>query len=272
MIRHKNIKTKSLLSVLLLIISLSLFSCDENKSKKDDLYRGNQAYLVYDISDAEMYYKRYLRKNPYAESRWWVWSRLLDIAINIRQQKDIAAGYLEVMQEEYEDDQDRSRSIKISLATVYNELQRYDRAVAIWEELVNTPGTPDEDKARIYRDLASIYLRRLEFTESTTALHACLKLEVNDDEKSKCLYDLAETQIILGELPQAETNLQNLLKMPVTDSQRNLIAQFMLADVLEQQGHYEEALLKFKEMRELHPNHTVMELRIESLEKRMKKR
>lgn len=238
----------------------------------DDLTLGNEAYERYEITDAEMFYERYLRKNPESSNRWWVWNRLLDISLNIRQQKSNSVAYLEIMLEEYGKDDDKRRSITRSLANLYFDLMNYERAVILWENLAYDPTSVSAEKAEAFRKLAFLYLRRLDFTDSTNVLQKCLQLDVEQSVKADCLFDLAEIQLLLGELPQAYANLHTLLQLDDPNKERYLMVRFMYADVLEQKGRFEEALELFTQLRTVHPNTGVIDVRLESLKKRMKKK
>ncbi|MDR2488036.1 MAG: tetratricopeptide repeat protein [Desulfovibrio sp.] len=237
---------------------------------KSDLAMAEKALKDRDIGDAEMFYERYLRKNPTGEQRWKVWDSLLNISLNFRQDKLTAKHYLEIMLLEYADDVPKRRKIRKQLAGVCNDLRLYDRAVAIWEALVKDEETPAEEKAVFYRDLFHAYMRRLEFTMATDVLNLCLQSEITPATKADCLYDLAEAEMFAYDLEKSEKALRSLLEMPAASSQRRVLAVFMLADVLEQQNRFEEADQLFTSIRENFPNSKVIEMRISSLKGRQR--
>ena len=238
---------------------------DDDLVLKDDLVMAEMAAKARDIGDAEMFYERYLRKNPTGGQRWNVWQSLLNISLNIRQDKITARDYLEIMLLEYDDDPDKRREIQMELAAVCNDLRMYERAVTLWEKLVEDDGTPDEDKAAFYRALSHAYMRRLEFTMATDVLELCLKLDVSLSTKADCLYAVGEAEMITGNLAESEKALRSLLNMPEAAPQRRVLAVFMLADVLEQQNRPEEAAKLFESIRESYPNSRVVEMRIAAL-------
>lgn len=258
-----------LLGPIIVLCCFQLAACQGDTT--DDLIRANTAYDGNNISEAEMYYERFLRTQPESPHRWWVWNRLLDIALNTRQQKATGIAYLEIMVEEYGKDNDKRRSITKSLAQLYMDVRNYERAVLLWENLAYDETSLAVEKAEALRKLAFLYLRRLDFSDSTNAVKMCLKLDVSQDVKADCLFDLAEIQILLGELPQAYTNLHTLLQLDDPDKERHLMVRFMYADVLEQQGRYDEALELFTKLRTIHPNPGVIDVRIEALQKHKKK-
>ena len=258
---------------LVLVLLLCTLGCREvQHDDHADLTLGNEAFSHYDIGDAEMYYQRFLRKNITSESRWWVWNRLIDIALNVRQQKHTALEYLEIMLEEYHEDNDRRRSIETTLASLCKDLRLYARAISLWESLARDPATPAEVRAESYRNLSDAYLRQLEFTNTTEALFACLQLDVSNTTLANCYYDLAEAQILIGELEPAEANLRTLVSLEDVETETLMLGTFMLADVLDQKGNLEEAFDIFASLKDTHPNNKVMEMRLDSLEKRLKKK
>ena len=266
---HGPLKSAFFLLCIPLAITLVFYfishTGDDEISLKDDLVMAEMAAKSRDIGDAEMFYERYLRKNPTGDQRWNVWQNLLNISLNIRQDKITAKDYLEIMLLEYDEEPVKRRDIQMELAAVSNDLRMYERAVTLWEKLVEDEGTPDEDKAAFYRALSHAYMRRLEFTMATDVLELCLKLNVSLSTKADCLYDVGEAEMITGNMAESEKALRSLLAMPEATPQRRVLAVFMLADVLEQQNRPEEAVKLFESIRESYPNTRVVEMRIAAL-------
>jgi tetratricopeptide (TPR) repeat protein len=251
--------------LLSLFLFLGAYRSGENTGLQSDLDMAERAIKARDIGDAEMFYERYLRKNPAGEQRWKVWHSLLNISLNLRQDKVTAKHYLEIMLLEYAADPPRQREIQRQLAGLCSDLRLYDRAAALWEALVKDEATPAEDKAAFYRELSHAYMRRLEFTMATDVLELCLQLDVSPATKADCLYDVAEAQMFTDNLEQSEKALRSLLDGADVSAYRRVLAVFMLADVLEQQNQTEEAVRLFTSIRESYPNSKVVEMRISSL-------
>ena len=262
---------KSLCLLLFLVFILSCMGCRDFAAPVNDLAAARYAESVSDIAEAEMHYERFLRKNPQSPARWDVWNRLLNIALNIRQEKSAAVIYLEIMLEEFAGNDERRRAVELTLAGISNDLRDYDRAVELWESLVNNENTSAEDKAECLRNLSHVYLLQLQFEAATTALETCLKLDISDTGKGRCLFDLAESQILQGELAQAKASLLRLISMG-PEKEEDVLARFILADVLEQEGRMDDALELFKTIRSAYPNNKAVEIRIAALEKRKKKK
>ncbi len=234
-------------------------------ARQDDLALARIAVRDRDIGDAEMYFERYLRKNPQGEQRWEVWQSLLEIALDIRHDKTGAREYLEIMLEEFSGDSDRRRQIQLALASLANEMRAYERAVSLWEAVSADPATPQETLAEVYRELSRAYLRRLEFTLSKEVLDRCLQLNVAGETKGRCLYALAEAHMLTDELGSAEEALRAMLDQGTTDAALRVEATFMLADVLEQSDRFAEAEELFESLRDTYPNPRVIEVRLSAL-------
>lgn len=236
--------------------------------RQDDLDLAMAALKERDIADAEMYFERYLRKNPAGEERWEVWQELINIALNVRQDKAVVRDYLEIMLAEYADDPVRRNDIQMRLASLCNEMRQYGRAVALWEDLIADDDFPENLRATVYRDLSRVYLQRLETSKATQILGLCLELEVPYSLRAECLFDLAETQSLTGELKESEKTLRDLLEMKELLKEQQVMATFMLADVLEQQERLDEAAEYYESIRESYPNPKVVEIRLNNLKNR----
>lgn len=249
-------------------LAFTLVACpfgSMSPAQPDDLALAKEAARDRDIGDAEMYYERYLRKNPSGEHRWEVWQSLLGIALDIRHDRRVAREYLEIMLEEFTHDGERRRHIQFALADVANEMRAYERAVTLWEAISVDPATHQETLADVYRKLSRAYLRRLEFSLSKEVLDRCLRLNVAEETKAKCLYALSEAHMLTDELGPAEQALRTLLDMDIANKTLRIETVFMLADVLEQQDRIPEAAQYFESLRDEYPNPRVIEIRLSAL-------
>lgn len=245
--------------------------CDSKSHTQNDYQLGAKALVARDAAEAQMHFERYLRLNPAGTLRWRAWEYLLDIALNYRGEKQAAQSYLEIMLAEYADDAVRARSIRLQLADIASDLRRYGRATELWEALIEDAGVPAETRSGIYRNLSREYLRRLEFTRATDMLGACIQLDISPSMKADCLYDLAEAQTVTDALPQAAITLRNLLGMQDAPEKKRVLATFLLADVLEQQGKAAEALPLFESIQSSYPNSRVIAMRIAYLKGKKKR-
>jgi len=236
---------------------------------KDDLTLAEEALSERDIGEAEMYFQRYLRRNPDGEDRWEVWQQLLSISLDMRQDRATAGEYLEVMLLEFQADPARRRHIQMTLADLYKDMRLFSRAFRLWEILATDPDLSSEDRAQVYRELSHAYLRRLEFTPAIDILGLCLQLDVRPDTKADCLYALAETQMLTDNLAESEQALRDLLAMSDVSRERRVLATFTLADVLEQRDKLQEAASLLESIRESYPNTRVVTVRLGALRDKM---
>ncbi len=259
-----------LLCVVVFCFLLLACNNESSKLKDPDLIIAEKALAVQDLSDAEMYFERYLRKNPEGSERWRVWNSLLDIALNRRQEKNTARAYLEIMLVEFSNVGERRRGIQMSLAALCAEMNNDIRAIGLWETLVADPELSVNNKADMYRALARAYMRRLDFSLSAETLQACLDLPLGNTIQADCLYDMAEGQMLTDNQPKAAATLRSLLQMPEVTPERRVLATFMLAEVLEQLDKYAEAKEMFESIRESYPNEKIIDLHILFLNKHLK--
>ncbi len=256
-----------------LLLCAALFSCgnDDAEDPAAALAPAEHALGKGDIAEAEALYERFLRTHPEGPLRRKAWDRLLEITLNIRQDKATAREYLEVMRLEYAEQPEDLRAVELALAALCNAQRDDACAVPLWEKSAADPSTPAEVKAPVYRDLAAAYMRRLEFTPAVDALQACLELEVGVPAKGECLYDMAEINMLTEDPAAAERNLRTLLSWSADLSEDLRVrAVFLLADVVEQRGSKAEALSLFEGIRDKYPNAKVVEMRITSLKNQKK--
>jgi len=255
----------------ILVLAVCLGGCFESREEvADDLSDARKAMMKRDFLEAEKSFERYLRRSPDGSERWGVWNNLVELALSVRNDRKAALELLEAMLIEFEEDPARKRAISVQLAELYRLSRHYDRAVFLWSSVAEDSSADSVERARACRNLAHVYLRRLEFELSKESLGYCLSLNIPDSVRAECLYDLAQTFVGMDELDNAITQLRNVLSLQnITESIRTLSI-FMLADALDQQGKNDEAMQLFTSISESYPNRKVVEQRIAFLEKKKK--
>ena len=256
--------------VVVIACSIAITGCTPQRDEDQSLQKGDAALAKLETADAAMYFELYLRKNATGSKRWYAWNQLLDITLNYRHEKNTARSYLEIMSKEYAADPEKMRFINRQLALIAAEQHDDAKAIALWEELLTDASIEIELQAEILRKLSAAYLRRLDFTLATETLERCLTLTVGPNTKAACLYDLAVTQTLTEEMPQAEATLRNLLALPNIAQDKQVLATYTLADVLEQQNKFQEAFALFESIRTSYPNEKVIELRLSNLKPKIK--
>ncbi len=272
--RRRHLVTKRLFSAIALaLICLSaLCGCPESeKQGPDDLAEARSALGKRNFLEAEKAFERYLRANPEGEDRWHVWQNLVELSLNVRGDRKGAIELLEAMLVEYDGVPEKRRVTRIRLAEQYRLSRKYDRAMNLWTAVTADGEASSAAKADAYRNMAEVYLRRLEFELAKEALGLCLKSQVVDPVRGQCLYDLAQTYLGMEDPDNAVAGLRSVLELKnIPDSLRTLTI-FMLADTLDQQGKSAEALGLFESIRTSYANPKVVEKRIEALIRQKKK-
>ncbi len=253
------------------LFCLCLAGCLEGvKKTPDDLSAAREYMLNRDFMEAEKSFERYLRGNPSGTDRWEVWNELVQLALNVRHDRNAAIELLRAMQQEYEFQPEYRRIVLDKLAHQYELARYFDGSVELWSALVKDQDTPAVQKSESLRNLARIYLRRLEFESAKEVLTMCMELSIPQSAKSDCQYDLADLYMIMEDMDSGIKELRSLLEQDGVDDDKRVLAIFMLADALEQQGNRDSALGLFETIRFSYPNPRVVEARIEYLRKSRK--
>lgn len=251
-------------------LCLCLGGCFEKNEVADDLADARKSMAKRDFLEAEKSFERYLRRSPDGGDRWEVWNNLVELALSVRNDRKAAVELLETMLIEYAAEPARKRAISVRLAELYRLAGKYERAVTLWSSVAEDTKAENVERANACRNLAHVYLRRLEFELAKESLGYCLALDVPDTIKAECLYDLAQTHMGMDEMENAVKEFREVLKLhSIAESTRTLTT-FMLADALDQMGKNEEALKLFESLGDTYPNRKVVEQRIEFLKKKKK--
>lgn len=258
-------RTKTCIIILLAFV---LAGCLERKEKTaNDLAEAREYMLHRDFMEAEKSFERYLRSNARGTERWEVWNQLVDLALNVRHDRNAAIELLRAMLQEYDTVPEKRRVVQDMLAMQYEQARNFEGSVELWGSMIKDPDTPSVQKAEALRNLARVYLRRLEFEPAKDVLTFCMELDIPQSGKSDCQYDLADLYMIMEDMEAGIKELRNLLEQEGVDDDKRVLAIFMLADALEQQGNRESAMGLFESIRYVYPNPRVVEARIEYLRK-----
>ena len=252
----------------LLALSLGLVACGDQKPEDDYLVEARTAFANKEFLEAEKLYERYLRQMPEGEDRWEAWERVAYIAVNVRRDDGLAADILEAMALEYGDRPAQFQDVMVRLAEIYEGNFRWQRAQSAWQRLLATPDLEPERAVRAHLQLAQIYQRSADYVNVMTHLEACLALAPSSEARAEALYSLSMAYADQGEQKLAEEKLLELTTMPDAPNSIQVQGLFMLADLMEEQGKYKEALELFKSIETTYPNPQAVEVRIKGLEGR----
>lgn len=251
------------------IFALFLGGClDAKQETADDLADARKAMLKREFLEAEKFFERYLRRSPEGEERWDVWNNLVALALSVRNDRKAATELLEAMLIEYEAEAEKRRAISMRLAELYRLSRKYGRAVFLWTSVAEDNQADGIERAEACRNLAHVYLRRLEFEMAKQSLGYCLALTIPNAVRAECLYDLAQTHMGMDELDNAVTQLRSVLALQDISESTRTLSIFMLADALDQQGENDESMRLFVGISNTYPNRRVVEQRIAFLEKK----
>ena len=261
------IKRVSLFLAVLLITGVCI-SCAEEKAEDSYIDEARAAFGDKEYLEAEKLYERYLRQVPEGTDRWEAWDRVAYIAQNIRRNDGLTADILEAMALEYADRPELYQDVLLKLADIYEENFRWQRALSAWQRLLSTPGLNMDSEAKAHLHLAQIYQRRLEYQNATRHLEACLAMDLPSEFRAEALYNLSMVYSDQGEGKLAEEKLLELTTMKEAPNSIQVQGLFMLADLMEEQGKYKEALELFRSIEQTYPNQQAVEVRIKGLEGR----
>jgi tetratricopeptide (TPR) repeat protein len=257
--------------VLFVVLCVACAGCSQETHKaQDELAAAGSALRQRDFMGAEQSFERYLRRNPQGGARWEAWHYLVHMALTVRHDRQSAIELLEAMRIEYADAPERLRQVIRQLGGLYKTSRQYNRAVALWTTLAEDAGALAEERAEAYRDMAEIHLRRLEFESAKEALEQCLQRRISGTLRGQCIYDRAQIFMAEDNIAEALVSLREVLALEDASDFLRSLSMFMLADALEQQGNFGDALQLFTQLRGSYPNTLVVEKRIGFLRQRMK--
>ena len=244
----------------------------EKLTLENDYDAARAAMQRYDFARAEKLLERYLQVEKNPDLRWNAWERLLEVSEQNDTTRRWMLGYLDSMLEEYANDLPRKRAVLYRLAAHYESTAQLDKAAQSLQQIIESLSDKPDEYAALARRLAHIYVNQqsLELAEET--LLGCLGLKLSEVQQSECLYDLAYVNILAGKLGEAKNLLDQILDMDQGAPQIRTMAEFMVADMLEQEEKYPEALTAFEKIKNNYPNPQVVAIRIAYLQKKIKKK
>lgn len=259
---------QTLLAVLL--ISILASGCSSQPEAEDDLVSARKAYVERQYLEAERLYERYLKIHQQSAERWEVWNKLYELAYNVRNNSQDAMELLEAMFLEFGDQAGRAKDILYRLGTLCMDTRNMDKAIEVWQRLLNLPESTPVDQAKAYRNIGEAYLYTGDYDLAIDALRACVELKVNDLEHARCLFDLAQTQFYLENYHAAEKTLEQVIQTPNMDEELHALVVLLLSDVYDQLGKTKQSIVLLESILHTYPNPMAIEKRLEYLHQRVK--
>lgn len=251
-----------------LILGAALVAC-EPPAARDDLALARQAALERNWPLAERLLERYLHDGRDADKRFEAWQLLLTALNAGRSESRLSLDYLEIMLEEFSEDDARAAVILEMIGSTSERLRRWPRAEEAWSAYVGVAGLEPENLARGLRRLAATQFVQRKFQASEDSLEQCLAQGGQDEARAPCLLDLAHL-LMAQERWQELTGLCRQILDSGAGPEEKGMAGYMLADGLEQLGKFSEALQQFEASEDIYPNPEVIQIRIAHLRAKMK--
>lgn len=255
---------------LLCLIPYALLSCERAPvAEDDDVALARAAVAKRDWPLAERLLRRSLRTEQDPDRRWEAWNMLLTSANAEGEEPRVTLEYLEVMLEEFSENEARTKAILERMGRCAEMLRRFSRAADIWSSYIGLAGLEPEEAVTGYRHLAQAHFSRRLFEAGEEVLHQCLSLFLSDHDKILCMYDIADQNMARQRWQEVAGISQQILDSNPDEKLRGL-ASYLLADALEQMGRGKEALAQFEQARAVYPNPAVIDNRIAYLRKKIK--
>lgn len=249
-----------------LFLALALLAGACSGPGPGDLDAADSEYAAGNYFQAQNLYEEYIRQKPDGKARLHAWDRLLDIAL-AHDDRRRAASLMESMLLEFSDAGSQYKDLLRRLATTYQELRDWDRALDTWQKLLALPSTQEADQWEIHWHMGKIFQYQGQYVQARDALASCAATAPDTTSKARCLYDLAQTQSLLKERNNARKSLDLLLTLDIEDSELHAQAAFLLADIYEFEGDIPKAKELLTSILETYPNPIVVRKRLEALGK-----
>jgi tetratricopeptide (TPR) repeat protein len=181
-----------------------------------------------------------------------------------------AEVYLETMLEEYAADSARVKWILYRMATLRESGQDFEKAAEILQRVLEMPDVDPLEYAVTARRLSHLQVRQRNLEAAEEVLLGCLGQEINNAVRSECLYDLAHVSSLSSKYRAGRNFLDQILDMDDAAPDIKIMTEFMIADMLEQEGKLSEALQAFEAIRDRYPNPLVVTTRVGLIQKQLK--
>ncbi len=216
--------------------------------------------------DADKNYKEYLRTVYNGQNRYKAWKRIIFISDKIYNNNKLVYSLLESMHLEF-----KSTKKRVKVAKLFAEHERNagnnEKALELYREILLYEDRADG--AKILLKMAELSRHEKDFNRAFLYLNEALERVVSNKLKEEILYENAQTCIMVGKNIAAEEILRDLY-LNSKSKEIYFLASFSLVDILEQKEAFEEGFEILDNVRKVHPNPSVVDVRIEVLRKKNK--
>ena len=251
---------------LLLLLLLALPACTERSAGPQSLQMADAAFARGEYLEAERLYESYLQAHLEDSGRWRAWTRLLIVSRTIRKSSPRSIQLLEAMHLEFIDEKEKLWEILNDLGEEYRRQGELEKAAAVYQKALDTPGRQPEEYVRARLLLFEIQRRSGHFDVARAVLVEGLDMEMAPEDRAAMLLKLSTMSIYAGELEDAKARLEEIVALGRGESETGIMAVFYLADLAEQSGETERARALFTSILHLHPNPAAVQARLNNLE------
>ena len=155
------------------------------------------------------------------------------------------------------------------MAEIYHQrLGQPRQAIVAYQHLVAVSRDPEEIGESQYR-IGEIYLELGDFEQARTEWDLLLHRDPKGNWSDRALYRIGSTYFFRGQYLQAIASFERLLNS-YPKSEVTIEAKFGIASALEDSDRLDEALQRYRELEKTYPTPGVIDLRIKSIERRLK--
>ena len=218
--------------LLLLLALLAPVGCGGSRSEATvDLEYARDSFNRGFFLEAEAAYERYLQKVPQGGQRAEAWSRLVEIAQNVKGDLERSVALAEAMSLEFAADRERAFALAFQLGDLYEQQGNRQKALEAFEKSLAAAGEkPDRIMAAQLR-IARIHRSQGAYEQVQETLQSCLKIAPDETARATCLYELAQTYTFIQAWNKAKKALEEILTVKSVPQETKDLSVFMLADI-----------------------------------------
>lgn len=169
-------------------------------------------------------------------------------------------------------DRGKDRNLKfranLYMAEIFSQsLRKFDFAIVQYQKLIDEFGDPKTDDDYQFK-IAECYFRKGDYRQAIVEFQLLLERYPDSDLVMETQYQIANCYFVTGDCDRAAGLFQAALdNFPSNPHEVDI--RYGIGSCLEEQGNYAEALRMYREIRDRYPNRKLLDLKIDSLKKRL---
>jgi TolA-binding protein len=149
-------------------------------------------------------------------------------------------------------------------------LKDYDQAIIEYQNLINKYANKNDNDDHQYR-IATIYYKKQNYEQALVELKILQDNYPKSSRAEESKFKTIEILYTLSRCPNAREQYRHF-NLEYSDSRFKQDMDFIVASCLEEEGHLQEAYNQFKTLEEHYTYPAILKMKLNSIEKRMKKR